>query len=56
MAENNQPSLADIVAALPSLTKDEVEKLYSVVVDEGRKKGCSFARRFSSSAGSRRPR
>jgi hypothetical protein len=38
-------SLPDILKALPGLTKDDVDKLYSAVAEEGRKKGCAFARR-----------
>ncbi len=56
MAENNEPSLDDIVAALPKLSKDDLEKLYKAVVAEGRKKGSPFASRFARQAGHSRPR
>jgi hypothetical protein len=56
MAENNEPSLDDIVAALTKLSKDDLEKLYKAVVVEGRKKGSRLAGRSAIQAGSRRPR
>jgi hypothetical protein len=56
MAEINEPTLDEILKAIPKLGKDDLEKLYKAVVEEGRKKGFPFARRFAIQSGHSRPR
>jgi hypothetical protein len=56
MAENNEPTLDAMLKAIPKLSNDDLKKLYTAVMNEGRKKKILLGDRFSISAGSRRPR
>jgi hypothetical protein len=51
MAENNKPSLDEILKAIPKLNKDDLEKLYWALRAEGEKKGSPFASRSAIQAG-----
>jgi hypothetical protein len=56
MVKNTEPSLGEMLKAIPKLGKDDLEKLYWAVREEGRKKGAPFAGRFAGQAGHSRPR
>jgi len=45
MAENNEPSLDEMLKAIPKLNKDDLEKLYWALRAVGEKKGSPFASR-----------
>lgn len=55
MAEKNEPSVEDMLKAVPNLSVPDLEKLYKKVVEVGRQKKAPFASRFAITAGSRRP-
>jgi hypothetical protein len=56
MAEDKQPSLDEMLKAVPKLSNDDLKKLYTAVMNEARKKKILLGDRSSIAAGSRRPR
>jgi hypothetical protein len=53
MAEDNQPSLDEILKAIPELSNDDLKKLYTAIMNEARKKKILLGDRSSIAAGSR---
>ena len=51
MAENNEPSMEEMLKAIPKLNKDDLEKLYWALRAEGEKKGSPFASRSAIQSG-----
>jgi hypothetical protein len=53
MAENDEPSLDEMLKAIPKLSNDELKKLYTAIMNEARKKKILLGDRFAIPAGSR---